>query len=267
MAIPPLYSISETESKEINVTMTASTQSIHQLVIRHVDTYQKANVGDATQTLKKFHNDLAELSLCDQMSRVELDQTGNSTSGPQREEISAALVHCIDCALSSTDKVDNMESLGQILASISNQNDITDILLDRLQQASIAALDNVRVKACRLIAPFFEFSPKCVEGLLEPRLTDKAQAVRNAALKAVSTLNSVNLQRASTWNCSHDPSWSNRSAALASMNQLEDIIPRVRDIKPQVRVQAVKKLHETPLQEWTSQQCAAVVRAGLMNER
>lgn len=247
--------------------MTVSTQSIQQSIIRHVDAYQRCNKSNTTQALNKLQHELTELSLSDQMNHVELDETKATTTGPEKEEIGAALMHCIDCALSCAKKVEVIERLGQILAAIANQYGNTEIVLNRLKGASIAAQDIVRVKACGLIAPFFDHSPGYVEDLLEPRFVDKAQAVRNAALKAASSLNSSVLQKASVWNCGHDPSWSNRNIALTSMISLDDIIPRVRDTKTQVRVQAVKKLHETSLQEWTSQQCANVIRSGLINER
>jgi hypothetical protein len=67
----------------------------------------------------------------------------------------------------------------------------------------------------------------------------------------------------------HDPSVTNRVAALDSipvtLQTMDVILARVRDVKSKVRVAAVTTLRSKlgDLRQWEAEQCAELVEAGL----
>jgi HEAT repeat protein len=108
-----------------------------------------------------------------------------------------------------------------------------------------------------------------VRNLILPRLTDKAQAVRFAALQACATIANDDpiITEPILWNLHHDPSWANRCASLHSLpvheHTVDHIIRRMRDVKTKVRLAAVAALHQISMLDLTADQCAIMVRTGL----
>jgi hypothetical protein len=185
-----------------------------------------------------------------------------------------------------------LEFISGIAATISNDV-LQELMTQRVVVACAAAMDRTRVFGCRLLRAIVvqqaaaaaksttneELSTSSsttnwVDTLL-PRMTDKAQSVRLAAIQACAVFTDApQVQEALLWSLAHDPSVSNRCAALLSINNMkttntdtdttDHVIARLRDVKPKVRVAAVEVLmqvdHETTL---TSHQCATIVRAGL----
>jgi hypothetical protein len=121
---------------------------------------------------------------------------------------------------------------------------------------------------------------------LLPRLTDKSQAVRKAAIEAsgsffCSTTTTQNdednddsknddLLNQLLWNLAHDPSAANRSAVLQHSVfvlyptvVMDDVIGRIRDTKVKVRTDALEVLLSLTSVEWTPEQYAKVLQTGL----
>mmetsp|Transcript_34184 Transcript_34184/g.38902 ORF Transcript_34184/g.38902 Transcript_34184/m.38902 type:complete len:915 (+) Transcript_34184:101-2845(+) len=269
-----------------------STTTIREIILKHINSYQnqqqKSKARDPSPPnsfLERLNDELMEVGMCNKMKQMKLALGRKKEKDNSTEEITSVLLHCIDCALFCSDKVDDVEQFGTILSAISSQYGCSDVLLSRLQEASVAKLERIRAQACCLLAHFHRESPSCVEALLQQRFLDKTQAVRHAALKGAvkalaviheqqqpeeaerMTSSSSEFRKALQWSCCHDPSWTNRSAALSTMINLEDILPRVRDVKTQVRVQAIQKLHSFALEDWTAQQCATLTQSALINER
>ena len=122
--------------------------------------------------------------------------------------------------------------------------------------------------------------------ILLPRLTDKAQAVRCAAIKACSAFfvdaNASENEHESSLSeiretvldallgrMAHDPSFANRCAAIQSVPITEDTVPylmeRVGDVKEKVRVAALDVMRNRVdvVEDMTEEQRVAVLRFGL----
>lgn len=122
------------------------------------------------------------------------------------------------------------------------------------------------------IAAFTDVLDLCSQTLL-PLFTDKVQAVRAAAIQAGThffkdDLTDPDILQALTWSMQHDPSFLNRLSAVQSipvtMETIDFLIQRVRDIKPKVRVAALNalqvKCHDIKLLE--AYHCAMILKAG-----
>ena len=122
--------------------------------------------------------------------------------------------------------------------------------------------------------------------ILLPRLTDKAQAVRCAAIKASSAFfvdaNASENEHESSLSeiretildallgrMAHDPSFANRCAAIQSVPITNDTVPylleRVGDVKEKVRVEALDVMRNRVdvVEDMTEEQRVAVLRFGL----
>jgi hypothetical protein len=92
-----------------------------------------------------------------------------------------------------------------------------------------------------------------IQAALLPRFTDKAVAVRAAAITAGIPFypSDPDFRQAGIWILQHDPSPSNRSLAVKSLpwsiSTMDAMIVRLRDVKMQVRLAVLEKLQSNPL--------------------
>lgn len=287
--------------------------TVSELVVQHLVSFQKrqqksddAILVDAA--IVKFQLKLEELSLSNKLSNMTVETSDNGDdAGTLDEQMTSALITCIDCTLlsfdgsnSSSDGADD-DDVSQVLDFITGIAALSTsgtVLLQLVEQrvivACAAALDRTRIFGCRLLRAIIKCSSssdgtddddddddmmeQCVAALL-PRLTDKAQAVRLAAIHACGAFPAnESVQEALLWSLAHDPSVSSRCAALSSVHlsnsdidddALDQVISRLRDVKSKVRVAAVEKLMrlDSVTSSLTPHQCATIVRAGLMSDR
>jgi hypothetical protein len=126
-----------------------------------------------------------------------------------------------------------------------------------------------------------EWREECIDVVKEslvPRLTDKSQAVRNAAIKACANFfndsdeekeaNYSDISDALIYSLTHDPSFANRSAAVQSVPVSEAMLPhileRVRDVKLKVRVDALDVLRaKVDVHDLTEDQRVELLEAAL----
>jgi hypothetical protein len=126
-----------------------------------------------------------------------------------------------------------------------------------------------------------EWREECIDVVKEslvPRLTDKSQAVRNAAIKACANFfndsdeekeaNYSDISDALIYSLTHDPSFANRSAAVQSVPVSEAMLPhileRVRDVKLKVRVDALDVLRaNVDVHDLTEDQRVELLEAAL----
>ena len=235
--------------------------------------------------------------------RVTSASRSTSSSAELSQQVSAALLRCSYCLLegpasasSTSSAVVVDDALLDFMVSIAADYDQMDKLLDLAAQASVASSERVRVMACRWVGSCVKqqqlrMEPPAtssrsstttastttttttmttaVRNLILPRLTDKAQAVRFAALQACATIANDDpiITEAILWNLHHDPSWANRCASLHSLpvheHTVDHIIRRMRDVKTKVRLAAVAALHQISMLDLTADQCAIMVRTGL----
>jgi hypothetical protein len=249
--------------------------TVHAVLVKHLDAFQNDS-GEVESRLRLTQTDLKELSLSNQLSDLSVEGNDKKTVGSssvESKQVSESLLACIDCILVATESSPSDDGLLELIAAIAAEyNGVMDEIIEIAEKASCAALDRIRVIGCRLVAAC---ASACVDDnassislALLPRLMDKAQAVRYAALIACASLNDNDeITEALLWSLHHDPSLTNRCAALASLqigkDNVDHVIRRLRDVKSKVRVAAVEKLHHISLEELSSAQCATIIRAGL----
>jgi hypothetical protein len=249
---------------------------------------------------------LDALSILEKKGPDKRKNTAGSTnaSATLPEQVSAALLHCCYCLLGSPSSTASSPSSSAVLVvedalldfmvSIAAEYNQMGTILDLATQASMASLERVRVMACRWLGSCAKQLVQqqhrrqtsktggsitssttammtAIRNLILPRLTDKAQSVRLAALQACSRISNddESLTEAVLWNLHHDPSWANRCAALNSLSGhehaivVDHIIRRMRDVKTKVRLAAIAALHNVSMLDLTADQCAIMVRTGL----
>jgi len=278
-----------------------------------------ARVAQIQQQLQEWalNDAVTSLSLTDDTdddTDVDNASNGGDDNNARQDILAQQLLYFIDCATAteygshSSESIDGILELAAAVAvsssSIrSNSRSsgsgssavVTTTVLERAVAYSGAILERVRSTACRLTGFLLQYSSasnnnsssnnnheelleRAME-ILQPRLMDKSQAVRKAAIQAsqyffafeTNTNNAAvldSMEEALLSSVQHDPSVSNRVAALTSLPVTNDTIPyvidRVRDVKPKVRVAALQVLRDNvAFAELSADQCAELVRSGL----
>ncbi len=226
-------------------------------------------------------------------------------------QVTAAVLQCVDAAMACEISKDSQDSVERILelaacfvASYHDEDNknghAAQALVGRAIQFSAVIMERVRVQACKLLGLVVQYlmttmddgnetagkeqwKHECIDAAsraIRSRLTDKSQAVRNAAITACASffsstileeeMDTETLLESLLWNMAHDSSTANRIAALQSVpisqQSLDVIIDRVRDIKDKVRVEAFNILRTkatTSIHTLTSEQYAQLARLGL----
>ncbi|KAL7560246.1 hypothetical protein ACA910_015467 [Epithemia clementina (nom. ined.)] len=215
--------------------------------------------------------------------------------------LSEVLVHFFDCAISMEYTASSKHAVGAIFelvaAVASHHLVLVEEVLDRAIECSRVLLERVRASACQFIGNQVSYiltsnrlSSEERDQLLDqasqaliPRITDKAQSVRLAFNHAAGSFFSKmteegnetvpneeddpELREGLQWSLQHDPSVTNRIAALEALPvtvQTSDlVISRLRDVKPKVRCAAADLVGSLSIAtQLDADQCAAVVEAG-----
>jgi hypothetical protein len=293
-------------------TVESSFSSLRQVFVKHFESHQRQSDDEkrsmtVAARVAQIHQQLKEFALNDAVNGLALNVGGeHNTSDTSTEQLIAdQLVHFVDCAIATEMNSDSQYSVDSILelaaaVAVGISNAAATAVLERAIQFSSALLERVRLAACRLIGFILEYldtsdmehtntsstttSPtmelwEMAASALLPRLLDKSQAVRKAAIAAAGNVftehtdfsnDSVadTIQEALLYSVQHDPSVSNRVAAVQSLFVTRQTIPyiiaRVRDVKSKVRVAALSILLEkVPFTDLTADQCAELIRSGL----
>jgi hypothetical protein len=282
-----------------------SSSSLQQVLVKHFESHQHQSDEKRSITVAarvaQIQQQLKEFALNDAVNGLSLNGTkldSDTSGGSSMEEL---LLHFVDCAIATdmnSDSQDSVDSILELAAAVavgiwenkSTPNAAATAVLERAIEFSSALLERVRSTACKLIGfileclessdttPTFELWEMATSALL-PRLLDKSQAVRKAAIEASGHAFTEKtevpeesiaeeLQEALLYSVQHDPSVSNRVAAVQSIFVSEETIPfiiaRVRDVKSKVRVAALSILLEkVKFTDLSADQCAELIRSGL----
>ncbi|CAB9508485.1 Non-SMC condensin I complex subunit G [Seminavis robusta] len=206
-------------------------------------------------------------------------------------EASSDLQDCVDRVLSLS------AAIAIPFTSSQDQHHVGSMVLSRALDYSVVLLERVRGHGCLLlgklvtslkklqlektdntnILEWIDESLVAVEETLEPRLQDKAQMVRSHAIKAAGAFFVTpddeeahsDILEAMMWNMAHDPSVNNRIVAVqctpANPTTMDELIARVRDIKPKVRAEALTVLAKKTqgISHLTEAQMVDLIRFGL----
>lgn len=269
-----------------NYFVSFSTMSdLERVVFKYFDAHQRGidvrrsrrTNGSIESHIGSLKGELQTLELSSDFKKVSLRQK-ECTSPDLQNELIATLLRCIDAAMATEVSNDSIESISAIFelvaAAVSFGNPVAKAVLARSLQFTDVVMERVRTNACKILGLCVEvivsisdnnetlffldhdrdedwkvkFLEAAKDGLL-PRLTDKSQAVRNAAIVACGAfgddMHDETLQSL-LWSLNHDPSPANRSAAIASVpcnsDSIDHLIERARDTKVKVRVDALNAL-------------------------
>lgn len=269
------------------------------VLVRHFDEHQRSfgfKASDIEGRVAQLYDDLLEVELGAKIGNVSLSGDTPKEHIDLNKVISRTLIHFLDCSLttdSTPDAKESVEALQELVVAVAAQRvDVAnDLLHDRLVPLSAVLLERIRSTACRCIGLTVKFlcngklAKEELESLLDtssqaliPRFTDKAQSVRYAAVEASrfffggssnnNDLDDPDIRQSLQWSIQHDPSVNNRVAALGSLpvtlQTVDVILTRVRDVKAKVRVAAVQTLRANvpDVFKWEAEQCAELVEAG-----
>lgn len=290
---------------------TESSSSLRQVLVKHFESHQHQSVEKLSITVAarvaQIQQQLKEFALNDAVNGLSLNGAKSDSNTSETSIMGKLLLHFVDCAIATemnSDSQDSVDSILELAAAVavgiwenkSTPNAAATAVLERAIQFSSALLERVRSLACRLIGYILESlesykientnssTPtiqlwEIAASALLPRLLDKSQAVRKAAIEASGNAFTENtdlsddsfaetLQEALLYSVQHDPSVSNRVAAVQSLLVSPDTIPyiiaRVRDVKSKVRVAALSILLEkVKFTDLSADQCAELIRSGL----
>jgi hypothetical protein len=281
-----------------------SSSSLQQLLVKHFESHQhqtneKRSITVAAR-VAQIQQQVKEFALNDAVNGLSL-KGNKETSDTSDDSMEELLLHFVDCAIATdmnSDSQDSVDSILELAAAVAvgiwenknAPNAAATAVLERAFQFSSALLERVRAAACKLIGyileslessdttPTMELWEMAASALL-PRLLDKSQAVRKAAIEASGHAFSDDtefpedsvaeeLREALLYSVQHDPSVSNRVVAVQSLFVSEETIPfviaRVRDVKSKVRVAALSILMEkVKFTDLSADQCAELIRSGL----
>jgi len=280
-------------------------RNLERLVLQHFDAYQRGKEvhkshrtnGTVESRIVLLKEELQTLMLSSDFNQMSLE--GRQRALHPQNELIASLLHCVDVAMATEMTNDSHDSISAILELASAMtpfgSPVAEAVIARSLKFTDVSVERVRAQACKLLGlcveailsdhnnhklAFLErdedhvWKDKCVnlakDGLL-PRLTDKSQAVRKAAITACGsfgdTMHSEMLQSL-LWSLNHDPSAANRSAAIESVpcnvNSIDHLIQRVRDIKVNVRVDAIDAIRtKMNVADMTYSQFCLLIQTGL----
>lgn len=247
---------------------------------------------------------IAALEMEAGVDRLTLDSNNNNKNNNNDEDLSPLevylgdiLVSFVDAAVATDATSDLQESVDRVLTlvaalAVAYSAEVTSMVLTRAVEFSTVLLERVRGHACLLLGKLVA-SLKTTPGeededsvanmnqihdTLLPRLQDKSQAVRCHAIKAVGCFFSSTEDieqydealEALLWNLAHDPSVSNRIAAVQVVpvhtNTLDALTFRVRDVKAKVRSEALEVLRtKASVKDMSDGQLVELIRSGLTN--
>lgn len=258
---------------------------LERVVFQYFDAHQRGidvrksrrTNGSIESRIALLMGELQTLELSSEFNKVSMRQK-DCTSPNLQNELIATLLQCIDAAMATEVSNDSNDSISAIFelaaAAASFGSPVAKAVLARSLQFTDVAMERVRTYACKLLGLCVEaivsisdnnetlsfldhdrdedWKLECLEaakdGLL-PRLTDKSQAVRNAAIFACGAFGDAmhdETLQSLLWSLNHDPSPANRSAAIASVpcnsDSMDHLIERARDIKVKVRVDALNAI-------------------------
>jgi hypothetical protein len=261
-------------------------RTIHSILVSHLNavSIESKTVGDRFRLIQKDLSELSnECTSFDSKIKSERKKKAviNMNDSIFSEQVIQEIVKCIQCTFlsdshSSDSVLDLMVSLllsydGHQHHADDQQIKLNSSISQVIQATSVSCLERLRILSCRWMGALARRSV-FLSNLLLPRLLDKAQAVRGAALHACAAFPSDSDLRIENilWNVHHDPSASNRCAALESLViTSQDVIPyivrRLRDVHPKVRSTALRLLEQIPLEYLTPDQCASIIAAGLID--
>jgi hypothetical protein len=249
------------------------------------------------------------LILSESISKISLEEESKDDFDSPLYHITTCIIQCVDAAIATEISKDSEEPIDRILelaACFSAREDhLMKALVARAVQFSAVIMERVRLQACKLLglcvkhiqnqdgkkddglfasgdsANDDSWRDECLQvarQALRERLTDKSQAVRNAAISSCAFFfenheeelneDEYELLDSLLWNMSHDPSVANRLAALQSVPvtdiTAEAVISRVRDVKSKVRIEALHILRsKMQANNLSSEQYSELVRSGL----
>ena len=280
--------------------------AIQSVLSRHFDEHQRSSARRLLPIharVAQVYNDIDELGLNAKLENVTLsdyeDEQDKESVDDVNDVIARTLIHFFDCSLAtevSADTKESIEAIQELVGAVAacRVKVARSLLHDRLVGLTVVLLERVRSAACRSIGWTVKYlfendqmTKEDLEGLLDtasqslvPRFTDKAQSVRQAAIEASrfffskaagqagGEMDDPDIRQSLQWTLQHDPSVTNRIAALESLpvtiQTMDIVLTRVRDVKVKVRVAAINALRKSvpDLCKWEAEQCAELIESG-----
>ena len=285
--------------------MTA-TSAVQGVLSRHFDEHQRFSGRRSLPIdarVAQLYGDIDELGLNAKLESVTLSDDNDDDNHDEvvhgvNAVIAQTLIHFLECSLAtevSSDSKESVEAIQELVGAVAARRAevARSLLNDRLVDLTTVLLERVRSSACRCIGWTVKYlfendqmKKEDLEALLDtasqslvPRFTDKAQSVRQAAIEASrfffckfgqaqEEMDDPDIRQSLQWSLQHDPSVTNRVAALESLpvtlQTMDIVLTRVRDVKSKVRVAAVKALQDNvaDLEKWEAEQCAELIESG-----
>ena len=266
--------------------------SLEELLAEAFDNFQRdegALSHSALATAAQVEKQLTLLQL-NQLKISEEEEESHNAEDP----VTRLLLQYMDSAVALELNANSQESIEKVLelvcaiAVLRGEACATQVLHRALEFSNVT-LDRCRSHACRVMGNLalcmHQSNSKNknhnwvsalmgdIRPALEARLTDKSQAVRQAAIRATEACfedldESEALLESLLWNLWHDPSVANRVEALQAVpinNETADhIIARIRDVKEKVRLQALNILTTKvdPVKVLSPEQFSDVIQSG-----
>ena len=281
-------SIESSSSRTVYHTFTM--KDLFDVLAPHWEAHQsksERNQLSVETSVARIRKELDEYEL--QVGLNAMDLKGNSS--PFQDQLKNSLLHFLDCTIASLVETENSskdaaEAILELTAAAAATNvGVCQAILERTIRLTETHIDNIRAVACSTIGWIVHYilqqkSSSGYNKLLDvasqallPRFTDKAQSVRLAAILAgkkffVDDATDPDLLQALLWCLQHDPSVANRVAAVESLpltlETIDFVVQRVRDIKSKVRVATLRALREKceDITLLDSIQCASIIEAG-----
>ena len=280
-----------------------ASEKVEAVLLRHFDEHQKSSGRRSLSIearVEAIYSEIDEVELQAKVESVNLsDHHDDGSIEDTNQVLSSTLIHFLDCSLVTEVSIDTKESIEAIqelvLAVASQRVEVArTVLQDRLLALTVVLLERVRGSACRCIGWIVKYLLECpdirktdLDELLDkasqallPRFTDKTQAVRQSAIEASrfffgnaagtseGEMDDPDIRQCLQWSLQHDPSVTNRVAALealpVTLQTMDVILTRVRDVKSKVRIAAVQTLRQCvpDLHKWEAEQCAELIESG-----
>jgi condensin complex subunit 3 len=282
---------------------TMAPNDVGKALLRHFDEHQKSSGRRSLSVearVAAIYRDIDDIELQLQVANVTLSNDEDGLVKDVDQVLSSTLIHFLDCSLAtevSPDARESVEMIQELAVAVAAQRAqvVRTILQSRLVPLTVVLLERVRSSSCRCIGLAVKYLLKCgsitkgdLDDLLDtasqallPRFTDKTQAVRQSAIEAArfffgktagrpeGEMDDPDIRQSLQWSLQHDPSVTNRVVALESLpitiQTMDVVLTRVRDVKPKVRVAAIKALQKAipDLHMWEAEQCAELIASGL----
>lgn len=269
--------------------------SVFEILRSHCEEHQESVGDDRSLSVErraiKVVKEIQEHCLASQMQRVGLCSSEGEASF--EKDIAQQLIDFVECSLYSLLETDNeskdaVRAVLELLAAVS----VSDALVcapvvERAVQLSDAKLDSIRAAVCQFIGcvvgkimslpkkriPSFNNVLDQASQMLIPRMTDKSQSVRLAAIQSSvhffsDDATDPDILQSLLWCMQHDTSVANRVAATEcvpiNLETIDYVIQRIRDTKSKVRVAALQAIRNKckDLSLLDPAQCASLVQTG-----